>query len=77
MTSWGYTLSSEEFDTAALVEQAVAAEEAGFGFSSVSDHFHQVGPDQAGFMSFWTNDLRDALAARLGAAANTEAAAGA
>ena len=38
-------------------------------------HFHQIGPDQAGFMAFWTNDLRDALAARLGDAANSQAAA--
>jgi coenzyme F420-dependent glucose-6-phosphate dehydrogenase len=24
-------------------------------------HFHQIGPDQAGFLRFWTNELRDAL----------------
>ncbi len=36
----GFTLSSEEFDANALVEQAARAEEAGFDFLSVSDHFH-------------------------------------
>jgi coenzyme F420-dependent glucose-6-phosphate dehydrogenase len=36
----GYTLSSEENDPAALVAQAVRAEQAGFAFASISDHFH-------------------------------------
>jgi coenzyme F420-dependent glucose-6-phosphate dehydrogenase len=36
----GYTLSSEENGAAALVEQAVRAERAGFSFASISDHFH-------------------------------------
>jgi coenzyme F420-dependent glucose-6-phosphate dehydrogenase len=36
----GYTLSSEENDAAALVAQAVRAEQAGFSFASISDHFH-------------------------------------
>ena len=54
MTSWGYTLSSEEFDTAALVEQAVAAEEAGFSFSSVSDHFHPWTERQGHSPFVWT-----------------------
>src|ERR1700710_271259 len=36
----GYTLSSEEFDAPALVAQAERAERAGFGFASISDHFH-------------------------------------
>jgi coenzyme F420-dependent glucose-6-phosphate dehydrogenase len=36
----GYTLSSEEFDAPSLVAQAERAEQAGFAFASVSDHFH-------------------------------------
>jgi G6PDH family F420-dependent oxidoreductase len=36
----GYTLSSEEFDAPSLVAQAERAEEAGFAFASLSDHFH-------------------------------------
>jgi G6PDH family F420-dependent oxidoreductase len=36
----GYALSSEEHGPGALVENARAAEEAGFGFAFISDHFH-------------------------------------
>jgi len=36
----GYTLSSEEQTPLALVEQAVRAEQLGFDFCMVSDHFH-------------------------------------
>ena len=36
----GYALSSEEHPPAELVRQAVAAEDAGFTFALVSDHFH-------------------------------------
>lgn len=36
----GYTLSSEEQKPDALVDQAVRAEQAGFDFCVVSDHFH-------------------------------------
>src|SRR5437762_1448639 len=36
----GYTLSSEEHDPLALVRNAQAAEEAGFEFLTISDHFH-------------------------------------
>jgi G6PDH family F420-dependent oxidoreductase len=36
----GYTLSSEENDSSALVAQATRAEQAGFAFASISDHFH-------------------------------------
>jgi len=39
-TSFGYTLSSEEFGPASLVEAAVRAEGEGFDFCSISDHFH-------------------------------------
>jgi G6PDH family F420-dependent oxidoreductase len=40
LTELGYTLSSEENDALALVAQAARAEQAGFAFASISDHFH-------------------------------------
>lgn len=40
MTKLGLTLSSEEHPPNHLVEMAVAAEETGFDFVSVSDHYH-------------------------------------
>ena len=40
MVRLGYALSSEEHPPADLVSQARRAEEAGFGFALVSDHFH-------------------------------------
>lgn len=40
MVHIGYTLSSEEFSANELIEQAVKAEELGFAFASISDHFH-------------------------------------
>ncbi|MEX2445718.1 MAG: TIGR03557 family F420-dependent LLM class oxidoreductase [Dehalococcoidia bacterium] len=40
MVSIGYALLSEEHDAASLVRNARAAEEAGFSFAMVSDHFH-------------------------------------
>jgi G6PDH family F420-dependent oxidoreductase len=40
MTNFGYTLSSEEHGPRALVEHAARAEDAGFDFASISDHFH-------------------------------------
>jgi G6PDH family F420-dependent oxidoreductase len=40
MTSFGYTLSSEERPPGDLVEHARRAEDAGFDFASISDHFH-------------------------------------
>lgn len=40
MTKFGLTLSSEEHPPNHLVEMAVAAEESGFDFISISDHFH-------------------------------------
>ena len=39
-TSYGYTLSSEEHGPTELVRNAQRAEEVGFDFVSVSDHFH-------------------------------------
>ena len=40
MVKIGYTLSSEEHSPGDLVNQATKAEEAGFDFLSISDHFH-------------------------------------
>jgi G6PDH family F420-dependent oxidoreductase len=40
MTSFGYTLMTEEHGPKELVANAVAAEEAGFDFATISDHFH-------------------------------------
>lgn len=40
MIQLGYTLSSEEFGASSLVAQAERAEQAGFDFASISDHFH-------------------------------------
>ena len=40
MTRWGYALSSEEHRPADLVRNAALAEETGFEFALISDHFH-------------------------------------
>ncbi len=40
MTEFGYWLSSEEHEPLDLVANARRAEEAGFGFAMISDHFH-------------------------------------
>ena len=40
MTSFGYALSSEEHPPSDLVRHARLAEEAGFEFALISDHFH-------------------------------------
>src|SRR5919204_478616 len=40
MIDIGYSLSSEEHTPRELVRNAVAAEEAGFSFALISDHFH-------------------------------------
>ena len=40
MTTFGYKLSSEEHGPDALVRYARRAEDAGFGFAAISDHFH-------------------------------------
>lgn len=40
MPSFGYKLMTEEHGPKALVDNAVAAEKAGFDFVSISDHFH-------------------------------------
>ena len=40
MVQLGYAISSEEFRPNVLVENAVKAEQTGFGFALISDHFH-------------------------------------
>jgi G6PDH family F420-dependent oxidoreductase len=40
VTTLGYKLSSEERTATQLVEDAALAEEAGFEFATISDHFH-------------------------------------
>ncbi len=40
MTRYGYKLSSEEHPAPDLVRYARRAEEAGFEFGAISDHFH-------------------------------------
>jgi coenzyme F420-dependent glucose-6-phosphate dehydrogenase len=40
MVQIGYAISSEEFRPNELVENAVQAEETGFGYALISDHFH-------------------------------------
>ncbi len=54
MPELGYALSSEEHGPDALVRSAVLAEEVGFSFAVVSDHFHPW-TDQQGESPFvWT-----------------------
>jgi len=65
MTEIGYTLSSEEFGPRELVRFAARAEDAGFTFALISDHFHpwidvyvhQIGPDQEGFFRFYEREV--------------------
>src|ERR1041385_7811403 len=40
MAEIGYSLSSEEHDPNSLVQEARRAEEVGFTFALISDHFH-------------------------------------
>ena len=40
MTRFGYKLMSEEHGASALIENARRAEESGFDFAAISDHFH-------------------------------------
>jgi len=54
MTSFGFTLSSEEHDPATLVEQARMAEEHGFDFVSISDHYHPWVSEQGHSPFVWS-----------------------
>jgi G6PDH family F420-dependent oxidoreductase len=54
MVAFGYALSSEEHEPADLVRYARAAEEAGFDFAMVSDHYHPWIDDQGHSPFVWT-----------------------
>lgn len=54
-------------DVAAYVEAVRPYVEAGFD----RIHFHQIGPDQSGFMKFWRDELRPALIDELDLTAST------
>ncbi|WP_276253908.1 TIGR03557 family F420-dependent LLM class oxidoreductase [Halomontanus rarus] len=54
MTQIGYTLSSEEHSPTDLVDHASRAEEAGFDFVSISDHFHPWVPQQGHSPFVWS-----------------------
>lgn len=54
MAKIGYTLSSEEFGPEDLIRWAVGAEEAGFDFASISDHFHPWVDRQGNSPFVWT-----------------------
>jgi G6PDH family F420-dependent oxidoreductase len=54
MTAFGYTLSSEEHGPATLVANAARAEELGFDFVSVSDHFHPWVSEQGHSPFVWS-----------------------
>jgi coenzyme F420-dependent glucose-6-phosphate dehydrogenase len=58
----GFSLSSEEHGSKALVEQAIAAEAAGFEFAMISDHFHPWTPRQGNSPFVWS--VLGAIAAR-------------
>lgn len=52
--TWGYTLSSEEFAPKDLVQLACEAEDAGFEFVTVSDHYHPWTESQGQSPFAWT-----------------------
>ena len=54
MTEYGYTLYCEGNHPSSLVEQAVAAEEAGFDFLVISDHYHPWLGEQEHAAFAWT-----------------------
>jgi coenzyme F420-dependent glucose-6-phosphate dehydrogenase len=54
MVTLGYKLSSEEFGPADLVRFAVRAEQAGFAFGLISDHFHPWTDRQGQSPFVWT-----------------------
>ena len=54
MTSIGLTLSSEEHSATDLIEYAQRAEETGFDFVSISDHYHPWISDQGHSPFVWS-----------------------
>jgi len=51
---WGYSCSSEEFEASQLTQFARSAEDAGFDFVTVSDHFHPWTQQQGHSPFAWT-----------------------
>jgi G6PDH family F420-dependent oxidoreductase len=62
MATYGYKLMSEEHGPKALVQNACRAEEAGFDFVAISDHFHPWLSSQGHSPLAWT--VLGAIAAR-------------
>ncbi|HKU37904.1 MAG TPA: TIGR03557 family F420-dependent LLM class oxidoreductase [Polyangiales bacterium] len=62
MPSYGYKLMSEEHGPSDLVRNATRAEEAGFDFVAISDHFHPWLTSQGHSPAAWT--VLGAIAAR-------------
>jgi G6PDH family F420-dependent oxidoreductase len=62
MATYGYKLMSEEHGPGALVQNACRAEEAGFDFVAISDHFHPWLSSQGHAPFAWT--VLGAIAAR-------------
>ncbi len=54
MTEFGYWLSSEEHEPADLIANARRAEDAGFSFAMISDHFHPWGDAQGHSPFVWS-----------------------
>ncbi|MFG2651436.1 TIGR03557 family F420-dependent LLM class oxidoreductase [Streptomyces sp. NPDC048436] len=54
MTRYGYFLACEEFTPAELLDQARAAEQAGFECLAISDHFHPWTAEQGNSPFVWT-----------------------
>ncbi|MFD8567935.1 TIGR03557 family F420-dependent LLM class oxidoreductase [Streptomyces sp. NPDC059639] len=54
MTRFGYFLASEEFAPADLLEQARAAEQAGFSCLAISDHYHPWTGEQGQSPFVWS-----------------------
>ena len=54
VTKYGFTLYCEGFGPKELVAQAVAAEQAGFDFLVISDHFHPWLPEQKHAAFAWS-----------------------
>lgn len=51
MVELGYTLSSEEHGPNTLVENAARAEEVGFDFACISDHYRDYRRQPDGFVA--------------------------
>src|SRR5256714_6266955 len=54
MTEFGYALSSEEHGPSELVANARRAEEAGFTFALISDHYHPWTDEQGQSPFVWS-----------------------